>query len=116
MDQARVVLRPMANPLPLGFASVAIATIVDSGLNLKWFPLAEHHEAAVVILLAAPLTQIIAYIFGYLTRDPVAATGMGIQAVGWAGTGLLLLLAPPEETQAVLGTFLFGAAAVRARL
>lgn len=111
LTHARVFLRPIANPMPLGFVGVAVATLVDAGVNFKWFSTSETHQAAVVILVFAPLTQVIACVFGFLARDPVASTGMGVQAAGWLTIGLLLLLTPAGSTSAVLGTLLFGAGA-----
>jgi uncharacterized protein len=33
---ARIVLRPIGNPLPLGFLALAAATLLVSGLQLGW--------------------------------------------------------------------------------
>ena len=97
--------------MALGFIGVAVASLVDAGLNFRWFALAETNKAALVILVFAPLTQVIASVFGYLSRDPVASTGMGVQAAAWLCIGLLILTSPPGSTSGVLGTFLFGAGA-----
>jgi succinate-acetate transporter protein len=111
LSHARVVLRPLANPMALGFIGLAVASLVDAGLALGWYPLSQYHSAAILILVFAPITQVIACVFGYLARDPIASTGMGVQAAAWAGLELMLLTGVPGKPQAVLGTFLFGAAA-----
>lgn len=111
LAQTRVFLRPIANPMALGFLGTAVATLVDSGLNFQWFGLSETHQAALVILVFAPLTQLIASVFGYLSRDPAASTGMGVQAAAWLCIGLLLVTSPPGSTSNVLGTMLFVAGA-----
>ena len=35
-DSARITLRPIGNPLPLGFVALAGATLLLSGLQLGW--------------------------------------------------------------------------------
>lgn len=108
---ARVFLRPISNPMALGFIGVAVASLVDAGLNFNWYPPKEFHQAGLVILVFAPLTQVIASVFGYLARDPVASTGMGVQAAGWLAIGLLIATGTPGSTNDVLGTLLFAAGA-----
>ncbi|UNX56619.1 hypothetical protein MF406_18405 (plasmid) [Georgenia sp. TF02-10] len=34
----RVVLRPLASPLPLGFLALAVATIAFASVQLSWIP------------------------------------------------------------------------------
>ena len=35
---SRIVLRPIGNPLPLGFLALAVATLSFSALQLGWLP------------------------------------------------------------------------------
>lgn len=102
----RVVLRPIASPFALGFLALAGATVVVSGLELRWIPAAEQHEAGLLVLVAAPGLQIVASVFGFLGRDPVAATGMGLLAGTWAGIGVVLATTPEGATSETLGMFL----------
>lgn len=108
---ARVVLRPIANPFPLGFLGLAAATLVLSGQELGWIPLHESGQVALIVLLTAPVLQLVACVFGFLGRDPVAATGMGILAVSWAAIGAVHAVLRPGAYSAALGTFLFLTAA-----
>lgn len=111
LTQARIVLRPIANPMALGFVGVAVASLVDSGINLAWYPRSELHHAALAITVFAPLPLVIACVFGYLARDPVASTGLGVQAASWLVIGVLLAVSVPGKPQPVLGTLQFGAGA-----
>lgn len=43
---AQVFLRPIGNPLPLGFVGLAVATAVLSSFNLGWIPSSQQHQAA----------------------------------------------------------------------
>lgn len=50
--------------------------------------------------LATPLP------LGFLARDPVAATGMGVPAGTWAVVGLTTLISPPGSTSRGLAVLL----------
>jgi len=102
----RVFLRPIANPFALGFLALAGASVTLSGAELGWIPAAQARQAALVVVLFAPLLQTISCVFGFLGRDAVAATGMGVLAGTWAVTGAVML-ASPHAPSVALGTFLF---------
>lgn len=105
-NATRVFLRPIANPFALGFFGLAGASVTVAGLELGWIPPSETRQAALIVLLFAPLLQTIACAFGFLGRDAVAATGMGTLAGTWACIGAVELLSPGGISHA-LGTFLF---------
>ena len=107
----RVVLRPLATPLPMGILALAVATSVFGALQLGWIPATQGHVAGLTaVVLTAPL-QLLASVFGYLARDPVTATGMAILSGTWAMLGLTTLLSPPGATSAGLGVLLLVSAA-----
>lgn len=93
----RVVLRPIANPFGLGFVALATATLLVSGLELGWISGTERTQTAVLIIAFAPTVQIVACVFGFLARDAVAATALGLQAATWLAIGLSLLLSKPSS-------------------
>lgn len=102
----RIFLRPIATPLALGFLALGGVTLVLSGLQLGWFaPQESMYVALALISFGFPL-QLLASIFGFLSRDPAAATGMGILASSWLTIGLIKLNSNPTQTSAVLGVFL----------
>jgi succinate-acetate transporter protein len=107
---ARIALRPIANPLPLGFLALAVGTLVLSGLQLEWIEPSEQRQVALgVLAFVAPL-QLLASILSFLARDVGAATGMGILAGTWAAIGLDWTSSASTQSDA-LGTLLLGAAA-----
>src|SRR3954452_14236426 len=106
----RVVLRPPGHHLPLGFLGLAAASTVVAGLQLEWFNPTEGHTVALVLIAFVFPVQLIASIFGYLNRDAVAGTGMGVLAGTWLTVGLVQLGANPGSTSKALGLFLFVAA------
>lgn len=102
----RIVLRPLATPLPLGFLGLFVATVVMAGLELGWVPKDQGHVLAIGILLLTVPVQLIACVYGFLVRDLVAGTGMGVLAGTWGLIAVTTLLSPPGALSAGLGLFL----------
>jgi uncharacterized protein len=105
-SRTRVMLRPIAGPLALGFFGLAAATFVMSGLQLGWVDSTEGKQVAVCILAFTVPLQFAASLLGFLARDGVAATGMGVLAGTWAVIGLVTFSAKPGSTSDALGLFL----------
>jgi succinate-acetate transporter protein len=104
--EARIVLRPLANPLPLGFLALAAGTLLLAGLQLGWLGAEEGQSVALALLAFVFPLQLLASIFGYLTRDVVAGTGMGVLSGTWLTISLVMLTSPPGSTSDALGLFL----------
>jgi uncharacterized protein len=102
----RVVLRPIAGPLALGFSGLAAATFVVSGLQLGWVEPEEGAKVGLCILAFTVPLQFTASVFGFLARDGVAATGMGLLSGIWATVGLVTITGEPGSTSDALGLFL----------
>jgi succinate-acetate transporter protein len=101
-----IALRPFATPLPLAFLALACASATFSALELQWIPSSQGHVAGLVaLLLTAPL-QFLAAILGFLTRDPVAGTGVAVLSGTWALVGAATLTSPPGSTSSAMGVLL----------
>lgn len=107
----RIVLRPLATPLPLGFLALALATTVFSAVQLGWIPPAESRVAAITAIAATVPLQFAASVWGFLGRDPVAGTGLGLLSGIWAVAGFTTLTSPPGTASDGLGVFLLVAGA-----
>jgi succinate-acetate transporter protein len=94
-ERARVVLTPIATPLPLTFLGLVLATLILSGLELGWIPASETHAAGWALLGVPVPLQLIAAIFGFHGRSATAATGSSVLAAAWLGIALNLVEAPP---------------------
>ena len=102
----QVTLRPVASPLPLGFLALAVATVPFAAVQLGWIDPTEGKTAAVGAIAATVPLQLVASVLGFLARDVVAATGMGVLAGTWGTVGLTTLTSPPGTVSAGLGVFL----------
>jgi len=105
------MLRPLGNPLPLGFLALAGGTLLISGLQLGWLQPSEGQDVALILIAFVFPLQLLAATFGYLARDVVAGTGMGVLAGTWLSIGLVTLTRPAGTTSDALGLFLLLAAA-----
>jgi uncharacterized protein len=107
---ARITLRPMASPLPLGMLALAVGTFTLAGLQLGWIPLSQSRAAGLVILAFVVPLQTVSFIYGFLARDPAPSTGMALTAGGWFSIGLVTATWHPGQTSPALGLLLIGAA------
>ncbi len=107
---ARITLRPIASPLPLGMLALAVGTFTLAGLQLGWIPLSQSRAAGLVILAFVVPLQTVSFIYGFLARDPAASTGMALTTGGWLAIGLVTATGQPGQTSPALGLLLVGAA------
>jgi uncharacterized protein len=102
----RIVLRPLASALPLGFFAFGVGTFLLTGLELGWIPPAEGTQLALILLgFVAPL-QLVSSLLGFAARDVGAGTALGLFGGCWTATAITLLSLPPETTNRALGLFL----------
>jgi len=106
----RITVRPIASPVALGLFGLAAATLVVSGLQLGWVDAAEGKKVGLILIAFAFPAQLLASIWSTLARDGVASTAMGVLALTWLSTGLVLLTSGPGQTSDALGLFLLFAA------
>ena len=106
----RIVLRPLAGPLALGFLGLAAATFVRAGLELGWVEPTEGKNVALIVIAFTVPLQFTASVIGFLARDGVAATAMGLLSGIWLAIALVTYTTPPGSTSDALGLFLVIAA------
>lgn len=103
----RIVLRPLANPMPLGLLGLAAATILLAGQQLGWLPVAQTRQVGVMLMVIAVPMQLLAAVIGFAARDAVLATGMGGLAAIWFTVGVTGVISVPGSRSQTLGLFLF---------
>jgi succinate-acetate transporter protein len=92
--------------MPLGLAGLVIASLVVSGLDLGWVPIAQSKVIGLMLLTGAVPLQLLGCAFALPGRDGAAATSLGLLCVSWISMGLVRLLSGPGTTSDPLGLVL----------
>jgi uncharacterized protein len=111
---ARIVVRPLGSPLPLGFFAFSLGTLLFSAFELGWVPQVERHSVALMLLGAIFPTQATAAVFCFLTRDTSGASMLGSLSASWLGLGLVLLTQPQAASHHTIGVYILGLSGVLA--
>ncbi|WP_369165444.1 hypothetical protein [Streptomyces sp. AFD10] len=102
----RIVLRPIASPLPLGFFALGMGSTVLSSLQLGWVPPAQSGILLLLVLIFVVPLQLVGGIFAFLARDAGAGTALLLLGAAWAGTSVTSLDSPPGEPVVAQAVFL----------
>ncbi|TDU88835.1 succinate-acetate transporter protein [Kribbella voronezhensis] len=105
-ERVVISLRPIGAPTSIGLYGLGAASWVLAGLQLGWIPAAEGKKVALVLVGFAFVAQLLASMFGFLGRDGTVGTAMGVLALTWLVTGLILHASSPGATSDALGLFL----------
>jgi succinate-acetate transporter protein len=111
VGNTRIVLRPIASPLPLGLLAVMTGGVLLACEQIGAFPPRDQHTIALILLGFVVPLQLLATIFCFLARDTVAATGFGLFSGAWLASALTLMNSPPGQTDKAFGVFLLALAA-----
>lgn len=107
---ARLTLRPIGSPLPLGMLALGGASILLTGEQLSWIPAGDAREVGLAVLVFTVPLQLLASVFGFLGRDGVGGTGLGLLAGCWLVVGSLTVVSTPGSRSPTLGLLLLFAA------
>jgi uncharacterized protein len=102
----RVMLRPIASSLPLGFFTFTVGTVLLTALELGWVPVTGTAQLAVLVLAFVVPLEALSGLFAFLARDSGAATGLSTLSAAWAATAISLLHGPPGALSLPLAVFL----------
>ncbi len=109
---AQIFLRPLGSPLTLGMSGLAIASLVQSGVELHWTPSDQTFQAGLILIAVPFVLQLLACIFSYQARDGATGAAVGVLATSWLAIGLIHIAAKPGATSGTLGLLLVGAGGV----
>jgi succinate-acetate transporter protein len=93
-------------------SGLAIASLVQSGFDLRWVAISQSLEVGLILLAVPFVIQGLAAIFGYLARDGAAGSAMGVLASSWLAIGLLHVFSAPGHRSGALGLMLLASAGV----
>jgi len=109
-ELTRIMLRPVASPIPVGFLALAIGSFTLAGLQLRWLASGQGHVVGLCLFaLVAPL-QLVSFVIAFLGRDSAIASGMGLLFGTWLTTGLVLVFSSPGSVSGGLGLLLIASA------
>jgi succinate-acetate transporter protein len=107
-DSTRIVLRPIASGMPLGFFSFAIGMLMLGCLSIGAIPLKELQQVGLVLTLFVFPLEIIATLFAFLARDSMSAATLGLFSTSWLTLGVMDIIFHTGATSIALGVYLFG--------
>jgi succinate-acetate transporter protein len=102
---ARVTLRPIGSPLPLGAFTLVPAGLLLAGLQLSWFSTSDAKTIALMILGFAVPLQFLASVLAFLSRDALVGSGFGLFTGIWLAFGLTEASGSVGQTSHPLGVF-----------
>lgn len=108
----RIFLRPIGSPLTIGMAGLGIASLVQSGLDLRWVAVTQGHDVGLILITVPFVLQLVACVFSYLARDGATGAAVGVLSVTWLGLGLIHLSSAPGSRSGALGLMLLCAGGV----
>lgn len=83
LQRTSIVLRAYASPLPLGLFAFAIGNVLLAVTHLGGFSAQDTRVVMVMLATFIAVPQFLASILGFLTREPLVATLLGLLAVTW---------------------------------
>jgi hypothetical protein len=104
----------MGSPLTVGMSGLAIASLVQSGVELHWTATAQTSQAGLVLLAVPFVLQLLACVFSYLVRDGATGAAVGVLSTSWLAIGLIDITSRPGSTSGPLGLLLIAAGGVLA--
>lgn len=106
----RIYLRPIGSPLSIGMAGLGIASLIQSGYDLRWIAGSEALKAGLILIAVPFVMQGLATIFAYLARDGAAGGALGVLASTWLAVGLVHVAAHADRRSGALGLLLLASA------
>jgi hypothetical protein len=102
----RVMLRPIATSLPLGFFAFTVGTVLLTALELRWVPMTQDSQLLLFVLAFVAPLEALSGVFSFLARDSGAATGLSTLSAAWLAISLVMMQGPPGARSVALAVFL----------
>lgn len=93
-------------------SGLAIASLLESGLDLRWIAASQGHVVGVILLIAPFVLQLVACVFSYLVRDGATGATVGVLSTSWASIGAIHLMSAPGSRSGGLGLLFLAAGGV----
>lgn len=106
--QVRIVVKPYASALPLGFFSFGIGMFMLAALNAQWVEATQGKTVGLLLFAFVFPLEFLSAVVAFLARDTLAAAALGLFATSWLSSGLVLNQAKPGELSGAFGFYEIG--------
>lgn len=108
----RIVVRPLASPLPLGFFAFGIGLVLLSAMDTHVIPASESRRVALTLLTFVAPLEIAAAVLAFLSRDTAGGTTLGLFGATWVTLSVSLLLGGAGGHSMTTAVFTFAEALI----
>jgi uncharacterized protein len=102
----RIVVKPYASALPLGFFSFGIGMLLLAASGVGWISPSEGKTVGTLLATFVFPLEFLAAVIAFLARDTLAAAALGLFAGSWLAIGMLLREAQPGALSRGLAWYL----------
>ena len=104
----RIVVRPYATSLALGFFSFGIGMLLLAGTSNGWLHPSDRHTVGLLLAAFVFPLELLSAVIAFLARDTFGATGLGLFTTSWLALGLASMQASQDSVSRAIGLFEFG--------
>lgn len=108
MTEVRIVVRPYATSLALGFFCFGIGMLLLAGSSNGWLHPSDRHTVGLILATFVFPLELVAAIIAFLARDAFGATGLGLFATSWLSIGFANMQASQDAVSRAVGLYDFG--------
>ena len=106
--EVRIIVRPYATSLALGFFSFGIGMLLLAGLGNGWLQPGDQHAVGFILASFVFPLELIAAVIAFLARDSFGATGLGLFTTSWLALGILDVESSPGALSRAVGLYELG--------
>jgi succinate-acetate transporter protein len=104
----RIVVRPYATSLALGFFAFGIGMLLLAGMSNGWLHPSDRHTVGLLLASFVFPLELLSAVIAFLARDTFGATGLGLFATSWLALGLSNTQASEASLSRAVGLYEFG--------
>jgi uncharacterized protein len=108
VTDVRIVVRPYATSLALGFFSFGIGMLLLGGLANGWLHPSDGHTVGLMLAAFVFPLELLSAVIAFLARDTFGATGLGLFATSWLTLGLVDTQSSQGALSRAVGLYEFG--------
>jgi succinate-acetate transporter protein len=104
--QVRLVVKPYASALPLGFFAFGIGMFLYAAQGAPWVPAEQTKDIGLLLVSFVFPLELIATVIAFLARDTAAAATLGLFTTSWLSGGVVFYTGEPGQTSSAFGYYL----------